>query len=72
MKPIQHPSNNIAFGAQGTVLPVTQTQADGKNVLISFWKPTPEELMSLNTGALIALTVVGEQMPTVSMLAVKA
>lgn len=72
MKPIQHSSNNTAFGVQGAALPVTQTQADGKPVLISFWKPTPEEMMALNTGALIALTVVGDKMPTVALTAVKA
>lgn len=67
MTPLKHQSNNLSFGT----LPVTQTQANGQNVLISFWKPTPEEMMALNTGAVVALTVAGEQMPSVALMAVK-
>lgn len=67
MTPLKHQSNNVAFGT----LPVTQTQANNQNVLISFWKPSPEEMMALNTGAVVALTVVGEAMPTVALTAVK-
>ena len=72
MKPIQHSTNNVAFGAATNALPVTQTNVEGKPALISFWKPTPEELSLLMTGAPVALMVMGETMPTVSLAAVKA
>jgi hypothetical protein len=68
MKPIKHHTNNAAAGS----LPLTKQQHEGQNVLLSFWKPTPEEIQSLLTGALVVMMVQGDAMPTVSLAAVKA
>ena len=68
MKPIQHHTNNAASGS----LPLTKEQHGGQTVLLSFWKPTPEELQALLTGAVVVMMVQGESMPTVSLGAVKA
>jgi hypothetical protein len=68
MKPIQHSTNTHMQGS----LPITKTEAEGKSAIISFWKPTQEELMSLNMGGLISLLVIGDAMPTVAVTAIKA
>lgn len=72
MKPIQHSTNNVQFGEATAPLPVTKTQVEGKTALVSFWKPSHEELMALTKGAVVALMVMSDTMPVVSMAAVKA
>ncbi len=68
MKPIKH---STSTHMQGT-LPITKTQAEGEPGIVTFWKPTPEELMTLNVGGIVALLTMGESMPTVSITAIKA
>jgi len=67
MKPIRHETNTHV---QGT-LPITKTQAEGQPAIVSFWKPTPEELMTLNGGGVVSMLVMGESMPVVALAAVK-
>lgn len=76
MKKFQHPSNNGVLGApagwvQSDVpcgaLPITRTVVDGVAVVISYWKPTAEELALLNAGAPVALSIVGTSMPPVAL-----
>jgi hypothetical protein len=71
MKPVQHHTSTHKLGDGATALPFTKTNSNGQPVNISFWKPTPEEMMTLNTGGAVALTVVGENMPVASVMAVK-
>lgn len=72
----QHPSNNAVLGApQGwdqnnlpcNALPITRMECDGVPAVVSFWRPTGEELRALNEGQLIALWVVGQTMPPVAL-----
>ncbi|MBY0238474.1 MAG: hypothetical protein K2X55_04095 [Burkholderiaceae bacterium] len=74
MQKIQHPSNNAVLGApagwdQGHVpcsaLPITRTEVDGMPTVVSFWRPTAEELAVLNAGGSVALWVAGTSMPPV-------
>lgn len=78
MIPKQHPSNNHVFGAPGgwdqdklpcSALPVTlgPTDEGGWAGIMSYWKPTDEELAVLNAGGLVKLTVLGRQHPVVSL-----
>lgn len=67
MKPIQHSTNTHM---QGT-LPITKTQAEGGTAIVTFWKPTPEEMMILNMGGIVSMLVMSEAMPTVAITAVK-
>lgn len=76
MNRIQHPSNNAVLGAPAEwdqqdlpcgALPVTRTQVDGFPVVVSFWRPTAEELAALNAGAALELSVIGHTMPPVSL-----
>lgn len=76
MNPIQHPSNNAVLGAPAgwdqTELPVaalaiTRTVVDGVPAVVSFWKPTAEDLALLNAGGSVALCVLGQSMPPVSL-----
>jgi hypothetical protein len=77
----QHPTNNAVLGApkgwdQG-VLPcsalaitrITYEGEGGQQGVMSFWKPTADELVMLAAGGSVALTVLGTTMPPV-MLAV--
>ena len=72
----QHPTNNAVLGApkgwdQGEVpcgaLPITRTESDGLPCVVSYWRPTADELAALNAGGSIALWVVGVTMPPVSL-----
>lgn len=74
----QHPSNNDVLGApkgwgqgelQCSALPITRTEFAGMAAVVSYWKPTTEELALLVGGGSIALSVLGVTMPPV-MLAV--
>jgi hypothetical protein len=72
----QHPSNNAVLGApEGWnqaelpcgALPITRMDVDGRPAVVSFWKPTAEELAMLNAGGTVALWVLGQTMPPVSV-----
>ncbi|MBV6321917.1 hypothetical protein [Duganella violaceipulchra] len=74
----QHPSNNDVLGApkgwdQDEVpcraLPITRVSYDGIAAVMSYWKPTADELAMLNAGGSVALSIIGTTMPPV-MLAV--
>lgn len=76
MDRIQHASNNEVLGAPTGwrqselpcgALPITRTDVDGKPAIISFWRPSAEELAQLNAGAAVALWVLGNAMPPVSL-----
>jgi hypothetical protein len=73
---IQHPSNNGVLGAPAGwdqtklpcgALPITRVDIEGQDAVLSYWKPTPDELAQLAAGAAIVLWVVGETMPPVSL-----
>lgn len=38
---------------------------NGANVMLSLWRPTPEELQAINDGACVTLGIVGRQHPPV-------
>lgn len=72
----QHPSNNAVLGApagwdQGelpcSALSITRVTYDGINAVMSYWKPTAEELAMLNAGGSVALSVIGTSMPPVML-----
>jgi hypothetical protein len=76
MNRIQHPSNNAVLGAPAgwgqkelpcSALPITRTECEGIPAVVSFWKPTVEELAQLNAGGSVALWVIGQTMPPVSL-----
>lgn len=76
MNKTQHRSNNAVLGAPDgwdqsqlpcDALPVTKLLWDGLPAVVSYWRPTAEELAALNTGALVALSVVGHTMPPVAL-----
>lgn len=49
------------------MLPIADVMWDGVQAMVSYWKPTPEELAQLNAGAHIQLSVVGTSHPPVSV-----
>ena len=74
---VKHPTNNHAFGAPpnwdqqavpcGT-LPVTiEPRDDGGAEITSFWQPSADELIELNSGGLVTLCVFGRGHPVVAM-----
>ena len=72
----QHPSNNRVLGAPAgwdqkelpiSALPVTDVSVEGKAAVMSFWRPTPEEIAAIQAGALVSLLVLGNSMPPVSL-----
>lgn len=80
MNKTQHPSNNRVLGApagwdQQTLpcdaLAVTDVTIEGIPAVMSFWRPTPEEIEALKGGALVALSVVGSSMPPVSLAVIE-
>ncbi len=73
---IKHPTNNAVLGAPANwehaalpvdALPVTRGDIGGKDVVVSFWRPTPEEIAAIVAGRAVALVVVGESMPPVAL-----
>lgn len=73
---IQHPSNNAVLGAPNGwdqqqlpcgALPITRTESNGLPAVVSFWRPSAEELKALNEGNSIALWVIGGTMPPVAL-----
>lgn len=76
MRFTQRPSNNRVLGApkgwdqkalECGALPITQTEVDGMPAMVSFWRPDAAELEALQKGALVALWVIGEAHPPVSI-----
>lgn len=72
----QHPSNNSVLGAPigwdqdqlpCGALPITRLQVDGQPCMVSFWRPTADELAALQAGALVSLWVYGSGHPPVSV-----
>jgi hypothetical protein len=72
----QHPSNNQVLGApvgwdQAELpcgaLPITRTQVDGQPAMVSFWRPSADELALLSRGGLVALWVFGTGHPPVAV-----
>lgn len=72
----QHPSNTRVLGAPAgwdqsalpcDALPVTDVIMEGRRGLVSYWRPTPEELAALQAGAVVSLWVVGTAMPPVAV-----
>ena len=77
MNRMQHPSNNAVLGApkdwdQGALpcnaLPVTRTEWDGMPAVVSFWKPTTEEIAAMQAGQPVVLWVAGSTMPPVALM----
>lgn len=76
MNKMQHPSNNGVLGAPAgwsqaelpcSALPITRTECDGQPAIVSYWRPTVEELAALNAGEAVALWVIGHSMPPVAL-----
>lgn len=72
----QHRTNNAVLGAPAGwdqqalpcgALAVTRTDWDGIPAVVSFWKPTVEELAALQAGQKVALWVAGQTMPPVAL-----
>lgn len=69
MQPITFPEVNHVMTKEGCFdLPVCGTRyADGRPVLISYWKPSKEDLDSLNNGGGIYLFVEGVGLPPLNL-----
>lgn len=76
MNRTQHPSNNAVLGApeawdQGELpcgaLPITRTECEGQPAIVSYWRPTSDELAAQAAGACVALRVIGHSMPPVAL-----
>jgi hypothetical protein len=75
MRKTQHPSNTHALGAptgmsieECSALPVTIFKyEDGTPAIASWWTPTQEELVRINCGQPIKLTILGTMQPPVSV-----
>ena len=74
MKPTKHPSNNkVARKPDGwddrggqlelPAIDITQGKLAGRDVFVSWWKPTDDELACLVRGGLVQLTCIGGQPP---------
>jgi hypothetical protein len=74
----QHHTNNAVLGAPAgwdqaelpcAALPITRINIEGMAAVVSYWKPSENELAILATGGSAALTLLGVTMPP-AMLAV--
>lgn len=72
MNPVKHPSNNVlcrppkSWDDRGGKLPLpalhaTKGQVHGKDVLLTYWEPTREEVAMLLAGGRVQLACVGGQ-----------
>lgn len=48
-------------------LPITRTHVGDLPAVVSYWRPSAEELAALKAGGIIALWVLGATMPPVSL-----
>jgi S-adenosylhomocysteine hydrolase len=77
MNPTQHPSNNAVFGAPKDwdqreipcgALAITRVTVDQVGpAMVSYWRPTDEEIIHLARGGLVALWIYGTTHPVVAM-----
>lgn len=76
MRAEQHPSNNRVLGAPPgwdqaelpcVALPITVTTVSGMAAMLSWWRPSPEELAALNAGKRIQLCILGVTHPPVEL-----
>lgn len=76
MNKTQHKSNNRVLGAPKDwdqddlpcdALPVTDVLLGGVPAVASYWRPTAEELKTLNNGGLVVLYVAARTMPPVAI-----
>lgn len=76
MNKLQHRSNNGVLGAPAgwdqaelpcAALPITRTHMDGVPCIVSYWTPTAAEIAQIVAGAPIALWIVGQTMPPVTL-----
>ena len=70
MEPLIHPSNNTVMKAPEGYpdcvnLSATRCPVNGVDSVITFWRPTEEELELLNKGGPVALVVYSPVMPMV-------
>lgn len=68
----QHASNNMLLGSNGIpncdTVPATMVlDEDGSCRVLTFWRPTAEELTKLNQGQSVCLHVVGRFHPPVAI-----
>jgi len=68
----QHSTNNMLLGANGipnceTVPATMVVEEDGSGRILTFWRPSPEELAGLNAGHSVCLHVVGKFHPPVCL-----
>lgn len=77
MRATQHTSNTRVLGAPAgwdqkelpcNAIAVTDAEVNGVPVVMTFWRPTAEELALLNAGGLVSLSIVGRTMPPVALL----
>lgn len=74
MNSTQHPSNNAVLGAPTGMkaqdcrpLAITRTDWNGVPAVLSFWRPTVEEIEALSKGALVVLWTLGNTTPPVAI-----
>jgi hypothetical protein len=73
--PTQHPSNNDVLGAPPgisieEVRPLAITRVsypDGTQGVVSFWRPSAEQLALMNSGRCVWLSVLGHPHPPVML-----
>lgn len=78
MNHIKHPLTNFTFNAPPgmnncddlAVVRGTMDNPEQTPVIMSYWKPTPEEIAELNAGGYVRLTIVGTGMPPVALATV--
>lgn len=62
------PGDGLRSARPGEALPITRTLCDGLPAVVSYWKPTENELAILTGGGSIALWVVGATMPPIMLV----
>lgn len=70
MEPVIHPSNNLVLKSPEGVadcehLPATRCLVNSTPSIVTFWRPSAEELEQLNSGLPVALVVYNQSMPMV-------
>lgn len=72
----QHPTNNKVLGAPAGwsqkelpcgALPITAIPEGALTRMVSWWRPTKEELQAIAAGGLIQLHIIGNVHPVVAM-----